>query len=277
MSGGIGGWLKGLLGRKAATEAGSLADAAPLADMQAGPTFCLGLVYGRGADETIADNGLAMAMEFLKEKGIKATFICAGKLAETAPVALSRIRDQGHEIACHGYYQEQPQKLDDQMLSRVILKAREVMAKRGIHPAGYVPPSGLTDPRIWREVAKQGFKYISELKTDGKPCLAVTGPAPLVYLPMTSNDSGYVRHPDDPKHVYNKHVALLKRTIQQRAFLALSYHTWMFGERRERFEDFVAVITTALGANLHITPFVDALPQKYRPPPKPVERNEWGF
>ena len=41
-----------------------------------------------------------------------------------------------------------------------------------------------------------------------RPSLTVSDP-PLVFLPITSNDSGYIRHPEDPKHVYNKHHGVI--------------------------------------------------------------------
>src|SRR5438045_6686355 len=113
---------------------------------------------------------------------------------------------------------------------------------------------------------RQGFKYKCELmKHNSRPTLIVQDP-PLVQLPIGSNDSGYIRHPDDPKHVYNKHHGLIIRAIQARQYLALAYHTWMFGERRERFDDFVQLMEATLEGGVKIVPFVEALPERYRPP-----------
>lgn len=279
MSGDSGSIFGRLFGRKKA-KVEAIAGKSIVNEMAPGPILSLCLVYGRGADDAIADAGLNIALQILDRRKVKCSFACAAKLAETAATQLARIRDHGHEIVCHGYQQESPQKLDDMMLSRLLMRCREVLAKRGVHAAGYMPPTGTMEPRVFNELAKQGFKYATELKqdkADSPPRLVVGDPLPLVYLAISSNDSGYVRHPEDPKHVFNKHHSILNRTLHAKSYVALCYHTWMFGERKERAEDFAHVLDTAQGAGFKIMPLVEALPERFRPLVREVERNEWGL
>lgn len=278
MSSGI---FKKLFGGKAKDEGLSLqAGRSIVPEMAPGPMLTLCLVYGRGADDSIADLGLTLAFQLLDQRKLKATFVCAAKLAETAATQLARIRDHGHEVACNGYQQENPQKLDDIMLPRVLMRCREVLAKRGIHPAGYLPPTGTVEPRLMIELAKQGFKYVAELRSDSRdmdPKLVLGDPTPLVHMPISSNDSGYLRHPEDPRHVFNKHHGILLRAAHSKGYVALTYHTWMLGERKERYDDLCHLVDDSLHAGIKILPFNDALPERYRPPVRVADRNEWGL
>lgn len=40
-------------------------------------------------------------LEFLNEKGVKATFFCVGKLATDFPSVVKKISENGHEVGCH--------------------------------------------------------------------------------------------------------------------------------------------------------------------------------
>jgi len=242
-----------------------------------GPLMTLAFDFGRGSDDVDANNSLGRILKYLDKLNIKATFWCAAKLCETAPVPLAKIRDAGHEIGCLGYQHEALQKLDNQMLSRVLMRCRELMAKRGLHPAGYRPPTGTIDERICREVARQGFKYIADLDPRKDPELIVAEPFPLVFMPIASNDSGFLRHPDEPHHVFEKHHTLIVKTIRERGFLALNYHTWVLGDHPGRIEDLLILIEKSVKAQMKFRPFVEALPSKYRPVVQKVETDPWAF
>src|ERR1051325_6948336 len=89
MSGESGGIWKKLFKKEKASEALS-GGGTILSQMPPGPLMTLCLIYGRGADDTIADNGLALALDFLTTHKLRASFACGAKLAEMAPVALSK-------------------------------------------------------------------------------------------------------------------------------------------------------------------------------------------
>ena len=50
--------------------------------------------------------GMPRVLELLRRHDLRATFFCPGYTAERYPDLLRRVRDEGHEIAHHGYLHE---------------------------------------------------------------------------------------------------------------------------------------------------------------------------
>lgn len=267
------GFLNRVLGRKSADEtdaAPALASRLDTAPMDAGPILTLCFSYERGdnpREVTSADYALNMLLKGLSRLKIRATFQCPARLAETAFAQVTLIRDAGHEIACQGYRHETPADLTGAGLTATLKKCREVLGELEIAPAGFHPPAEISDAADFQRIAAEGFRYISELSREDGPRLLVDKPGPLVRMPIAGNDSGYARHPENPRHVVEKHAALIERLARKKHYLALNYHTWVLGESRERFSHLEELLKLALDHQVQFRPFVQALPAPYRPKP----------
>lgn len=248
--------------------------------MERTPVLTLSFNYDRSVDTTDVtqvDVGLDRVLKCLAKLKLLATFHCAAKLCDTAATQIAHIRDAGHEIACHGYSKENLVEQTPESLQRILLRCRDLMARRGIAAHGYHPPSEYHGGRLYKELSIQGFRYITELEPTHTPTLLLSNPHPLIRMPITSNDSGYLRHREEPNYVYDKHHKLVQRCVQGRTFVALNYHLSLLGEHRQRLENLLLVIEGAMKNRVSIRPFSDALPAPYRPAPaKKPSQDPWS-
>ena len=56
--------------------------------------------------------GTNRILDVLKDNDVKATFFCTGNFVENAPETIQRIKDEGHELACHGVDHWEPKDTD---------------------------------------------------------------------------------------------------------------------------------------------------------------------
>ena len=89
----------------------------------------------------------------LKEKGLKATFFVLGENAKNNPELLRRIREEGHEIANHGYsHSYTPSKFVKELI-RTDEVIYELLQER---TAYYRPPGGVVSNAVLAGVKEQG-------------------------------------------------------------------------------------------------------------------------
>ena len=104
----------------------------------------------------------------LKFNNIKITFFCTGILAEKYPDIISKISDDGHEIACHYYYHDDVNKEDIDNFEKNIKKAIFYLEK-----ASNQKVCGFRAPKFSVDMSNVGhykiinkyFKYDSSLNT----------------------------------------------------------------------------------------------------------------
>lgn len=103
----------------------------------------------------VSAEGLTRILKFLKKTGAKATFFITGNFAEMRPSLVLKIRDDGHEIACHGVDHFQPSKSDICESKKIVEKIADVKV------AGYRQPRmGKID---YEELKRCGYKYDSSV------------------------------------------------------------------------------------------------------------------
>ncbi|MEE8168963.1 MAG: polysaccharide deacetylase family protein [Phycisphaerae bacterium] len=270
-----GGFLQRWFGRKReatpTVDSAGLASRGTLAPMEPGPILTVAFNFehgGRHGTASGVDYALERTVSCLDQRGIHATFHCPARQAETAHEQLAHIRDAGHEIACHGYDRESSRELVGEALERMLTLCQEAMSDMGVQAIGFHPPAECKSPDAYRAIARHGFRYISELSREDNPRLLISKPALLLRMPIAANDSGYARHPEQPRHVLEKHRALIERVVRKEHYLALSYHIWILGEEPARFDDLQALLDTAQSAGVKFRTFEQALPETYRPKPK---------
>ena len=99
---------------------------------------------------------LPRLLERLDAHGVSATFFVEAINAEINPAALDRIRDGGHEVACHAWRHESWGGLDAQRERELLERCRDALG-----PAGFRPPGGQMTERTPALLRELGFTYAS--------------------------------------------------------------------------------------------------------------------
>ncbi len=104
---------------------------------------------------SISRIGTIRILDILKEEKIKATFFCTTVFAENAPDIITRIIDEGHELASHGCSHTNPQVADIPQSKKIL----ETLTKGRIY--GYRQPRMAAIPDD--VIANSGYMYNSSL------------------------------------------------------------------------------------------------------------------
>ncbi|MGH7803018.1 MAG: polysaccharide deacetylase family protein [Candidatus Binatia bacterium] len=139
-------------------------------------------------------------LDLLKRHRMRTTWCVPGHTALAYPDLVRRIRDEGHEIAHHGWVHENPARLDEAEERRVLERGFEALDRvAGVRPRGYRSPAWDLSPRTVALLLEYGFEWDSSLMgSDFFPYWVRTGdrwspdepyvfgePTRLVELPVT--------------------------------------------------------------------------------------------
>lgn len=106
-------------------------------------------------------------LEMLDEFSVKGTFFVLGWIAERLPSLVREIKEQGHEIACHGYGHELIYCIGPDLFRRDIRRAKELLEDiSGERIYGYRAPSySITKHSLWAFdiLIEEGFRYDSSV------------------------------------------------------------------------------------------------------------------
>jgi polysaccharide deacetylase family protein (PEP-CTERM system associated) len=110
---------------------------------------------------------LLKILALLREKEVKATFFVLGWVAERFPDLVLMIRQEGHEIASHGYAHQLVYQQDEKSFEEDVSKSKEILEDIiGEKVIGYRAPSfSITPDCFWAYniLAKLGIKYDSSI------------------------------------------------------------------------------------------------------------------
>ncbi len=105
------------------------------------------------------DVGAPRVFGMLAERGLAATATAAALALERAPRLASRLVEEGHEIACHGYRWVHQYRMDEAAERAFICQARDsIESTSGIRPVGWLSRFLHTDSTR-RLLAEEGFVY----------------------------------------------------------------------------------------------------------------------
>lgn len=100
-------------------------------------------------------------LEILAEAGVKATFFIGGSWADKNGDLLNQIAEQGHEIANHGYFHKDADKLSDEASKAEILNAEAVISGVcGVTTTLFAPPSGAYNSSTLKVAESLGYQTI---------------------------------------------------------------------------------------------------------------------
>ena len=180
----------------------------------------------------VSAEGLTRILEMLDGASVKATFFCTGNFAEARPDLIAKIRDGGHEVACHGVDHFNPKTTDICESKKIIEKVAKIKVQ------------GYRQPRMaaidYRELARCGYKYDSSvnpalipgrynhLKVSRVPFMredimeVPTSVATLVRVPLFWL----------ALHLFpiNMYIRMAKMSLKKTGYFATYFHPWEFAE-----------------------------------------------
>jgi polysaccharide deacetylase family protein (PEP-CTERM system associated) len=152
------------------------------------------------SDQTLrVEKGMALCLDLLDRRGVKATFFVLGWTAERFPDLVREIARRGHEVGCHSYGHPEVFHLTMAEFRADGERALEALARAGVdRPQGYRAPSFSITPPVHHYLSvlqELGFRYDCSLfpvrhPRYGQPGSPRTpfrlGPAPddLLVIPM---------------------------------------------------------------------------------------------
>lgn len=182
--------------------------------------------------------GTNMILDVLNSNNVHATFFCTGNFANNAPDVIQRIKDEGHEIACHGVDHWNP-KESDVAESKIIL---EKVA--GVQCSGYRQPRMF--PVDNNKIKESGYLYNSSLNPAFIPGRYMHLSSPrtwfiqdgIVQIPASVTPT--IRFPLFwlslhilPQNLYH---LLALRTLNHDGYLVTYFHPWEFYPLRQHPE-----------------------------------------
>lgn len=110
-------------------------------------------------------------LHLLRERGVRATFFVLGWVADRHPRLVREIADDGHEVACHGYWHELVYRQTPGAFAADLRRAVEAISRAfdsegGYRPSGYRAPSfSITRESLWALdlLQEHGFRYDSSI------------------------------------------------------------------------------------------------------------------
>lgn len=192
-----------------------------------------------------AVTGMPRILSMLEGRGLHATFFCPGYTAERYPDLLRRVRDEGHEIAHHGYLHEAIQGMTPQQEAEVLDRGLDALQQvAGVRPVGYRAPMWETTYATAGLLLDRGFLYDSSLMDCDVPYELAERPGPdaraLVEIPVSwslDDWEQYAYLPDvfgsglieDPAKALSMWSAELTESREVGGCFALTAHPFLSG------------------------------------------------
>jgi peptidoglycan/xylan/chitin deacetylase (PgdA/CDA1 family)/ubiquinone/menaquinone biosynthesis C-methylase UbiE len=97
-------------------------------------------------------------LDLLDRHGVKAAFFLVGRKAEAHPDLVRDILARGHDVGNHGWRHDTLVMLKGRRaLQEEVLRAQEVFRSFGVLPRAFRPPVGITSPRLWPILLREGM------------------------------------------------------------------------------------------------------------------------
>lgn|SRR5574344_595446 len=174
--------------------------------------------------------GANKILDVLKDNGIRATFFCTVNFAVNAPEVMQRIKDEGHEIASHGYHHWTFEIAD---LKKSKDKLEEITGKkiRGYRQARMMPVPE-------EKIAEAGYEFNSSLNPTFIPGRYMHLSTPRTFfmkkgvMQIPASVTPYFRFPlfwlayhNLPAKLYR---SLVSWTLEHDGYFVTYFHPWEF-------------------------------------------------
>jgi peptidoglycan/xylan/chitin deacetylase (PgdA/CDA1 family) len=195
------------------------------------------------------NEGVWRIARVLGRHGLRATLFCNGRSAEVWPEAVAAFAAAGHDVAGHGYLQDQTLfSMSAEEERATIRKSLDVLERvSGRRPTGWVTPIYGWSENTRDYLAEAGLTWLSDCLDSSVPHQATTKSGPIVIIPWSDFvDNRVLRGaPQTYFDVYRKTFDYL-RQFEPGALLNVGIHSH-FGGRplmAAVFDDVLAWLTS---------------------------------
>jgi allantoinase len=131
--------------------------------------------------------GVYRLINLLKQHGIRGTFGISGKCCEIYPEAVAQIVKSGHDVAGHGYLQDQPMSaMTPQEEEATIGKCLDLLEKTsGQRPQGWVSPALAFSPHTHELLGAAGLKWHGDARDNDVPRVIKTKSGEMAHIPWS--------------------------------------------------------------------------------------------
>lgn len=200
----------------------------------------------------VSSGGLLKILDLLKRKGVKATFFVTGNFARISPELVRRIKDEGHEVACHGVDHFEPKKSD--------IKESVKILKKVVGGKIY----GYRQPRMFKisyeDLREAGYKYDSSVNPafiPGRYNHFDVPRKPFVkngVLEIPTSVATFMRVPLFwlALHLFSKrlYLKLALMAANKTGYFATYFHPWEFSDELAGYEEVSGYIKKNSGDKL---------------------------
>lgn len=124
------------------------------------------------------EEGLPLILNLLDKYHVKATIFVNGETAEQFPSLIKELAKR-HEIACHGYSNEDMGRISRKEQFHILQRATEAIERVAGRPCGYRAPRLSVNPDTFSLLKEFGYRYDSSLPQFGLKNLRY----PVDYIP----------------------------------------------------------------------------------------------
>lgn len=174
--------------------------------------------------------GTERILDCLCKNGARATFFCTSNFVENAPDVVSRIMDEGHEVAAHGCDHWRPEPSD-------VERSKQIIARQtGVSVHGYRQPRMF--PVSDSEIKRCGYVYNSSLNpafipgrymhlTDPRTCFIKDGvlQIPASVTPWCRFPLFWLSYHHLPANLYRRMATMV---MKHDGYFATYFHPWEF-------------------------------------------------
>jgi peptidoglycan/xylan/chitin deacetylase (PgdA/CDA1 family) len=111
-------------------------------------------------DDGPSPTSTPLVLDRLDELGVRATFLCLGRLAAAAPDLVDEIARRGHEIGVHGYEHESHLRHGPAWVRADLREAVAAVASQGRRVRWFRPPYGHTTTATMAAASAQGLEIV---------------------------------------------------------------------------------------------------------------------
>jgi len=137
--------------------------------------------------------GVWRVLDLLDRYELKMTFLCSGSGAKVHPEVIREIKQRGHEIAGHGYYQNRgaARMTADEEREDIVETTKILASVSGERPCGWLNPGAGCSERTFELLAEEGYLWNGDLRGDDLPYGIKVKDKILIEVPhrtQTTND-----------------------------------------------------------------------------------------
>lgn len=142
------------------------------------------------------DVGIWRALDLLDKYQIKATVFTNGAVAQYRPEIVREVKERGHEIAAHGYYESRATAMmNTEQEKEDITKTTDILESvSGQRPRGWINPWAACSEYTFELLAEKGYLWHGDLRDDDLPYGIKVKDKILVEIPhrtISTNDFAF--------------------------------------------------------------------------------------